>query len=424
MGIKMVLTILESITYILFSYFVFHSKISIKKIKLVYALILNLLFIVISINFYDFIPIWKLCVSIGLYFCFVKETFIYKLTTFFIIWICVGFVDILLYTLLNVIFNLPRYPFCSVFSIFFINTIGFLFSSVTKDVINQERTVVIPKAIILNILLLCLISSMTLSFLVLIDIELDTMNKLTVISITLLVLGLSAATFSHFIKVKINNNENIERNILLQQNLQMQEIYFLTLYQQYDQIKLINHDISAHVFCMKSLLDAQDFTGLKNYFSELISNTGIEKTIEYCPDSFINSILYNFSPIIQENQIEFEFIYLLPSNMTLSPTEKSSLFYNIMKNSIESCVKVKAKRKIKIVVEAKSTAVVITVQNTVRDSSSLENFLKRKSSKTDPIFHGIGLKNIYTIVETYNGIMDACILDSNFQIMILLYKCL
>lgn len=423
--IKFILSILELCTYILFSYFILHSKItlSLKKTFLIFFV-----YSILYFSIHIFTPRITNILELSLYFIvytFISEgTLFYKLKIFSIAWLIAGFIDILLFTSFTIMFNVERNFLSEFLSILCINTVWVILSPLTKKYIVKRSVVELPKTIYLNILITCFSCSMVLMILILFSNNLNMPVKLTIVSITLVTLSLSIITVYQFLQSDNLKYLYLEKSKFLEQELKLQKEYFSSIYEQYKTIRAINHDINAHTFCIKNLLENKNYDGLQEYLNELTQKSIINSKSYYCADTYISAILYNLSPRLKERNIDFDFVYLLATDMLLTPTEKSSLFYNLISNSIEACEKVNGNRKIKLIIESTLSNVLITVQNTVNDDTCLDNFIERKTSKQDTIFHGIGLSNIDAIIKKYDGTMQATYIDECFNISILLYNSL
>ena len=116
----------------------------------------------------------------------------------------------------------------------------------------------------------------------------------------------------------------------------------------------------------------------------------------------VNSIINQKYSYAQSKDITMAIKVNDLSNIVMKEEDMVILLSNLLDNAIEACEKCKNKIiKVKIIDEKDQT--IIAVNNPVEGEVVVENnrFITTKKDKAN---HGIGLLNIKSIVEKYNGI--------------------
>lgn len=76
---------------------------------------------------------------------------------------------------------------------------------------------------------------------------------------------------------------------------------------------------------------------------------------------------------------------------------------NLLNNAIEACEKCSDQKVIKLKFLKEEEGIILSVKNTCSQPAVFENGRIRTSKLLEPQEHGIGVKNIISMIEKYNG---------------------
>lgn len=180
--------------------------------------------------------------------------------------------------------------------------------------------------------------------------------------------------------------------------LDMQYNYYLSLQESQIKVRNLYHDINNHLICLshfkneevnnyiesinKELKDFQSKFNTGNRILDIILN---EKSIECKKNDIDFSCDINFK--------QCEFIHMI---------DVSAIFANILDNAIEACVQVKNNRYIKLRGTTVKSYYVIKCENNKTNEIKFKND-KLLTSKNDTFFHGVGLQSVKTSLKKYDG---------------------
>ena len=103
--------------------------------------------------------------------------------------------------------------------------------------------------------------------------------------------------------------------------------------------------------------------------------------------------------------------------MDIPFAEAVILLGNLFDNAIEACIKIREKKPyIFFKLQYVNSMLYVEMKNSATDKANMLH-----SEKADPLFHGLGLKNIRRVVDNYNGTMNTTFENGTFIVKIVLY---
>jgi sensor histidine kinase YesM len=193
--------------------------------------------------------------------------------------------------------------------------------------------------------------------------------------------------------------------------LDMQYNYYLSLQESQMKVRNLYHDINNHLICINQVKDEN-----VNSYIDSISKELKDFQSKFNTGNRILDIILNEKSIeCKKNDIDFscdinfkqcEFIHMI---------DVSSIFANILDNAIEACVQVENNRYIKLRGTIVKSYYVIKCENNKTNKIKFKNN-KLLTSKNDDFLHGIGLQSVKSSLKKYDGELN--VIDEKIRFII------
>lgn len=221
------------------------------------------------------------------------------------------------------------------------------------------------------------------------------------------IISISTLTITIFmlnVMVKISKSNEIKtQNMLMKKEQEMYKTETKNINQYIREISKVKHDMKNQVLCISEMIDADKLDEAKNMCSSITSELKSTFEIFNTNNIYLNSILNVISKKSRENGIDLS-VNLNSSLKYLDGSDLITVIGNLCDNAIEALMKQDNNRILRLALNQRGGYYIITVKNHIQNSV-LESNPDLKSSKNDPIYHGLGLKSVRSIVEKYDGIM-------------------
>ena len=159
------------------------------------------------------------------------------------------------------------------------------------------------------------------------------------------------------------------------------------------------HDIQKHMKAMEKML-ADGYQGdSESYLTELKDKIDAAPVAVRTPHPIVSAVLTNGLKRAKQGNIMVEMDVRLPNDIGISPVDLCVLIGNAFDNAIDACELLPegSDRKISIMMNQKESTLLVEVKNAYDPA-------QKKPKNTKP--HGIGLKNIETVVKRNGGFFN------------------
>lgn len=225
-------------------------------------------------------------------------------------------------------------------------------------------------------------------------------------SIAVLISFIASIMFNNYY-LSVSRKSHEEELMLYE--LQIKYDYYQKRMEDEELIKGIYHDLKNHLLLSENTLENDVRKKLKRY--ENYYDMGNE---------FLNIIVSEKSQLAREQNIIMECDGDFKNYDFIEPLDISTIFGNILDNSIEACLKVdESKRFIFFNVVNKGNFMLIVLKNSMI-SSRINAAKTKNTSKKSSSFHGFGLSNVKKVIKKYNGNFSISTLNEQFCINILI----
>lgn len=217
-------------------------------------------------------------------------------------------------------------------------------------------------------------------------------------------IGINASLFTYFYrKQKMNFYRNMSETYRDYYNKEYAQ--FLDYRESQEEADRFRHDMDNHFLVIKEMLLAKEYGKASAYMEHLLNN----RELGYYPVLTGNEMLDMLIKIkylkIESLKIHLEVSGNFHAVSHMEPMDICIIFSNAIDNAIEACEKVKTNRYIFLGIKEFSCHTMILMKNPVA-----ENWKEKKQflqpPKNDRETHGLGMGNIRTALEKYQGTLD------------------
>lgn len=221
--------------------------------------------------------------------------------------------------------------------------------------------------------------------------------ELTIILAMFLLLDLYIA----YLLRKISESYELEKEFeLITQQSQLQLSAYKELDAKYNTSRKIIHDVRRHISSLEGLINVNNLKVAEEYKGLL--NTELDKLVpRFNCDNPILSVIVNSKLIVAENmKIDFKLNIEFSELNFISDLDITVIFSNLIDNAFEACEKLpENKRYINLSVVRHNYVMFIYLENTYESI----NIQHDKYVSTKEYHQGIGLANVKSAIEKYNG---------------------
>lgn len=237
-------------------------------------------------------------------------------------------------------------------------------------------------------------------------VHLSSVPSVLMLTSTLLLLMVNILSVLLYNNLQKVNQENLSMQLMLQKE-QADTDYYAMLQTQYDQQRILIHDIKNHAQIIRSLIREHQGDELENYLEHFESLPELRQKMRLCDNHVCNLLLLQFLGQCREAGVSLHHDIRGQSISFLDPTDITALFGNLLSNALEAA-KQSEKKAIEISARCqKDQGVTLVVVKNSCDQpparGSDGQYLTRKPDKAN---HGIGLKSIRRIAKKYKGDLE------------------
>lgn len=214
----------------------------------------------------------------------------------------------------------------------------------------------------------------------------------------------------------------IQEKKLMSLYMEEQEKYIKLVLDKDENMRKFRHDISAHMIVLQKYIEMEQNNKALEYLRRLNENVIIGKIERYTGIVSIDAVINDRKKYMDEKKIDFLWEGRLYKEITkrIDVYDLCTVFINIINNGIEACEKLNKNKTIQMTVKMNCEKIYIKECNPISNNIRFDDKGNPISTKKDKENHGIGSKNIKSVVEKYNGIMEYTICNGNFIIEIVI----
>lgn len=220
--------------------------------------------------------------------------------------------------------------------------------------------------------------------------------------IALLMVNILVTVVYNHIQKMYNDRLELE---LIAQKAKMDTENYKILENQYENQRVLIHDIRGHMQVMRGLLESKNYDELENYLLDMERDPALQKIARLCDNTVLNVILIHHASICKSLGIDVDFDIRQHSVDFISAHDITAIFDNLLTNA-EEAAKNTSEKYIKLsATQQGETGVLITVINSCNSAPDMDDDGNIKTKKEDKEHHGVGLKSVRQAVKRYQGVM-------------------
>ncbi|MCR5213516.1 MAG: GHKL domain-containing protein [Eubacterium sp.] len=186
--------------------------------------------------------------------------------------------------------------------------------------------------------------------------------------------------------------------------LETQEKYFEELLKNYNEIRKIRHDIRGHIVALREYANENADDKILQYLSDMEEKTNSLVAYKYVGNNAVDSVINDQVQQMKNIGIKFEFDGFCNVREDIKEFDLCTIFYNLIRNSMEACEKIDAKDKV-IYVKVKNIGdklgIYIKNETILKEIPSTGILV---TTKKDKINHGLGTVSVRDVVSRYDGV--------------------
>lgn len=197
--------------------------------------------------------------------------------------------------------------------------------------------------------------------------------------------------------------EELHKKRMLEQQLNAQMKHMDEMMVAQKEIRSVRHDLKNHMIALKSCFETGKCDQGIAYIQNLENQITQQGSGGFDTGNMIlDAILFSKKSSALDKKIRFESTIQIPEDLNLDPMDICVLLGNALDNAIEACEKVEDPYiRISLIYEKDSLLCRIINPAPAKVHASL------RTTKADPVNHGIGLHNIQQTLEKYKHIFRA-----------------
>ena len=185
--------------------------------------------------------------------------------------------------------------------------------------------------------------------------------------------------------------------------IEMKKEYYEALSGQMNEIREMKHDVRHFVGAASRLAEEGRLGDLRAFLNEYSEKTEMDQLPVFCENAVANSIIGYYYLRAKESGIHYEIMCRIDNTVVVRDSDLCILLGNALENAIDACRKMDQTviRLISMEAGSKNGQFLLKFRNTYCDKLDIRGgqYLSSKEEKS----HGLGIKNMEKVVESYGG---------------------
>lgn len=232
-------------------------------------------------------------------------------------------------------------------------------------------------------------------------------------------LGMNVVVF-YLIHDIMHRDMMLRENQIFQMQVKNQTDMYRSISENLDKQKRRTHEFRNQIICIESLINKKQYEECKNYVQNINGALNEETDVINTNNVIVNAILNTKYQEMTDKGIVFVFRVNDLSKIGISDEDVVTILANLLNNAIEACEDCSGKKIIRLKFIYEEDRVIISVKNTYGRPIQYENDEIVTSKSIDSEEHGIGIKNIVSVINKYNGSHAIKVMEGEFLFSIVI----
>lgn len=203
----------------------------------------------------------------------------------------------------------------------------------------------------------------------------------------------------------------------LQREIELQEKQANNLAIIRENSQLFRSEVTKELDSIRILLVQNQSELASTKLQELTTHFESIRPRPICSDFLLNAILQSKHDVASKMNITVNYHILLPENLNFEATVLSSIFFNLLDNGIEACMRSNTNSPfLTLVVKSQANFLHIKMENSKNPAERFD----RTTKKSDSSLHGYGLAIIEDIISTHDGLCKWIDNGNTFQSILMI----
>lgn len=248
----------------------------------------------------------------------------------------------------------------------------------------------------------------------------DTNYKQYNLVVSLFLLIIEMLTYYLYYSVVTVTQQN-ETLLTMRHKAEMEEEKFQANRVNYDDLRMLRHELKNHSFYMRSLLDAKKYDELREYLSHT-ADSELDKLQSFdCGNYTVDVVINHAVNEARQRGVEVKTKIIVPRKMPFDDNDMCSLLSNLMENAIEAAMQSGLPQpSVEISILPRQDYLFIRVTNDMNHNLSDQQRLSLKTTKHQHNLHGYGTRVIRSVAEKYRGTVHFDVADGRFVVDVML----
>lgn len=190
------------------------------------------------------------------------------------------------------------------------------------------------------------------------------------------------------------------------------------------EIRRIRHDLKSHLSGLLGMVQAGQVSEAEKYILQML-DAGIgnqSKEVSRSGNIVVDSLINHAYTLAQNNNIQFNINVLIPASLPFESGHLAIILGNLMENALDACRDIKDEKKF-IYLDISYTKEVfqLIIRNNYKTKRKKDNIGHYFTTKSNTIYHGLGLSSISHAIKNYQGQMEITDNNNVFQVIVVMY---
>ncbi|WP_160316126.1 sensor histidine kinase [Acetobacterium bakii] len=234
-----------------------------------------------------------------------------------------------------------------------------------------------------------------------------------------LILLVNFTTFYLYDVISASMVDKMDKSLLGQQNKYYHKQFEL-MESSLKTTKAMRHDLRNHLSAIYALVEKGEKDAALKHLTKMTDVYDDKKQYACTENIDIDSILNFKIQAAEQQNIKIALDLSIPEKMRIHSFDLAIILGNLLDNAIEAVTELEKERQIKTKINYDKGRLIILVENPYQ-GERLKVGNRYPTTNTEPSQHGLGLENVQSVLQKYDGSMEINQQEKVFSVSLLLF---